>query len=161
MTGAAYIIAKKITLCVWVISHLSEIDRHFISKVSNSYHFTICLTFYSATLRLANCCMYLLGWLQLVFWVLEPQIGDLPSKLCYSSLGMRFGIDETLESVCFNLTECIFVDGSERPIQENLISADTDNRPTLPILSADISAENYVKLWGVCNQIWYSQFCKV
>ena len=34
---------------------------------------------------------------------------------------------------------------SERPIQEKFISADTDNRPSLPILSADISAENYVK----------------
>ena len=61
---------KKITLCLWVIPHLFEIDRHFISKVSKSYHFTICLTFYSVTLRLANYCMYLLGWLQLVFWVL-------------------------------------------------------------------------------------------
>ena len=32
---------------------------------------------------------------------------------------------------------------SERPIQKKLISADTDNRPSLPILSADISADNW------------------
>ena len=30
---------------------------------------------------------------------------------------------------------------SERPIQKKSVSADTDNRPVLPILSADISAE--------------------
>ena len=30
---------------------------------------------------------------------------------------------------------------SERPIQQKLISADTDNWPVLPILSADISAK--------------------
>ena len=35
--------------------------------------------------------------------------------------------------------------GSERPIQQNMILADTDNRPVLPIISADISAENQAK----------------
>ena len=35
---------------------------------------------------------------------------------------------------------------SERPIREISISADTDNRSNLPILSADISAENDAKI---------------
>ena len=37
------------------------------------------------------------------------------------------------------------VEISERPIREISISADTDNRSNLPILSADISAENDAK----------------
>ena len=35
---------------------------------------------------------------------------------------------------------------SERPIQKKSLSADPDNRPVLPILSADISAEIGVKM---------------
>ena len=43
-----------------------------------------------------------------------------------------------------NLLLCIF--GSERPIQKKMVSADTDNRPLLPILSADNCARNRLNL---------------
>ena len=39
---------------------------------------------------------------------------------------------------------------SERPITEKWISADTDNQPILPRLSANISARNYAKNWYTC-----------
>ena len=41
-----------------------------------------------------------------------------------------------------NLKSLSTFSNSERPIQENFVSADTDNRQVLPILSADISAKN-------------------
>ena len=47
---------------------------------------------------------------------------------------------------------------SERPIQENVVSADTDNRQVLPILSADISAENEAKNWYIEPQNLYRIF---
>ena len=40
---------------------------------------------------------------------------------------------------------------SERPIRVKLISADTDNRSILPILSADISADFQPKLKKKCR----------
>ena len=43
------------------------------------------------------------------------------------------------------LANLICSKSSERPIREKSISADTDNRSNLPILSADISAENDAK----------------
>ena len=47
---------------------------------------------------------------------------------------------------------------SERPIQENFVSADTDNQQVLPILSADISAENEAKNWDIEPQNLYRIF---
>ena len=47
---------------------------------------------------------------------------------------------------------------SERPIREKALSADTDNRPILPILSADISAENKAKKWDFEPQKLYQLF---
>ena len=56
---------------------------------------------------------------------------------------------------------------SERPIQQNLISADTDNRSNLPILSADISADNQCNLFNIqskngLKKFWTKfYFCKL
>ena len=43
--------------------------------------------------------------------------------------------------------------GSERPIQEKLVSADTDNRPLLPILSADNWFQNMPNLAELLSKI--------
>ena len=44
---------------------------------------------------------------------------------------------------------------SERPIQKKSVSADTDNWPLLPILSADISADNEAKRYAKIPKILY------
>ena len=58
-----------------------------------------------------------------------------------------------MEEICqmnekYAYYKIVSISSSERPIQEKLLSADTDNRPILPILSADISAENQANNLG-------------
>ena len=50
---------------------------------------------------------------------------------------------------------------SERPIRQKLISADTDNRPILPIISADISADNQPKNVPYFWPKNWTKFCKL
>ena len=67
------------------------------------------------------------------------------------AIGLRlFAAKKRSSKQQLHLTSANDVDNStnsERPIQKKPVSADTDNQPILPILSADISAEIEAKIW--------------